>query len=58
MGANQTRRDRLGGQVRAVIAECLLFEAKDPRLRAVDVTDVIMSPDLGHAKVYYYALVV
>ena len=57
MGANQNRRDRLGGQVRAVIAECLLFEVKDPRLSAVDVTDVVMSPDLGHAKVYYYARV-
>jgi ribosome-binding factor A len=57
VGANQNRRDRLGGQVRAVIAECLLFEVKDPRLSSVDVTDVVMSPDLGHAKVYYYARV-
>ena len=57
MGASQNRRERLGGQVRAVIAESLLFEIKDPRLTSVDITDVVMSPDLGHAKVYYYARV-
>ena len=55
MGANRNRRDRLAGQLRAVIAECLLFEAKDPGLRELDITDVIVSGDLGHAKVYYYA---
>jgi len=55
VGANQNRRERLGVQIRGVIAECLLFEVKDPRLSAVDVTDVVLSPDLGHAKVYYYA---
>ena len=57
MSASQTRRERLGGLVRAVIAESLLFEVKDPRLSAIDITDVVMSPDLGHAKVYYYARV-
>lgn len=57
MGASQNRRERLGGQVRAVIAESLLFEIKDPRITSVDITDVVMSPDLGHAKIYYYARV-
>ncbi len=55
MSGAKNRRDRLGGQVRAVIAQCLLKEVKDPRLKSVDVTDVVVSPDLGHAKVYYYA---
>ena len=55
MSGAKNRRDRLGGQVRSVIAQCLLLEVKDPRLKSVDVTDVVISPDLGHAKVYYYA---
>ena len=55
MSGAKNRRDRLGGQIRSVIAQCLLLEVKDPRLKAVDVTDVVVSPDLGHAKVYYYA---
>ena len=55
MSAAKNRRDRLGGQVRAVLAQCLLLEVKDPGLRSVDITDVLLSPDLGHAKVYYYA---
>ena len=55
MSGGKNRRDRLAGQIRSVVAQCLLLEAKDPGLRAVDVTDVVVSPDLGHAKVYYYA---
>lgn len=55
MSGGKNRRDRLAGQLRSVVAQCLLLEAKDPGLRAVDITDVIVSPDLGHAKVYYYA---
>jgi ribosome-binding factor A len=55
MSGAKNRRDRLGVQIRSVVAQCLLLEAKDPGLRAVDVTDVVVSPDLGHAKIYYYA---
>ena len=55
MSGAKNRRDRLAGQIRSVIAQCLLVEAKDPGLRVVDITDVVVSPDLGHAKVYYYA---
>jgi ribosome-binding factor A len=55
MSGAKNRRDRLGGQIRSVVAQCLLVEAKDPGLRVVDITDVVVSPDLGHAKIYYYA---
>ena len=55
MSGAKNRRDRLAGQIRSVIAQCLLVEAKDPGLRVVDITDVVVSPDLGHAKIYYYA---
>ena len=50
-----TRKERLGSQVREVIAQVLLFEAKDPTLAQVNVTDVELTGDLGLAKVYYYA---
>ena len=55
MSGAKNRRDRLGVQIRSVVAQCLLVEAKDPGLRVVDITDVVVSPDLGHAKIYYYA---
>ena len=58
MGGQRTqtrnRKERLGSQVREVLAQCLLFEVKDPRLHAVSITDVELSGDLGHAKIYYY----
>jgi ribosome-binding factor A len=55
MGANRNRRERLAGQLRAVISECLLFEVKDPGLRDLNITDVVVSGDLSHAKIYYYS---
>ena len=53
-GQTRNRRERLASQVREVLAQCLLFEMKDPRLSAISITDVELSGDLGHAKVYYY----
>ena len=54
MSNSGNRKERLGNQVREVIAQCLLFEAKDPRLQNVSITDVELSGDLRHAKVYFY----
>lgn len=54
MSNKGSRKDRLGNQVREVVAQCLLFEAKDPRLHQVSITDVELSGDLRHAKVYFY----
>ena len=54
-GANSgTRKDRLGNQIREVIAQVLLFEVKDPELSSVNVTDVELAGDLALAKVFYY----
>jgi ribosome-binding factor A len=54
-GANSgTRKDRLGNQIREVIAQVLLFEVKDPELTSVSVTDVELTGDLMTAKVFYY----
>jgi ribosome-binding factor A len=46
------RRQRLGDQIRVELAELLLQEVRDPRLGFVTVTEVRMSPDLKHARVY------
>ncbi len=54
-GANSgTRKDRLGNQIREVIAQVLLFEVKDPELSSVNVIDVELTGDLSLAKVFYY----
>lgn len=50
------RAERLGEQIRHVLAEALLREASDPRLEAVSLTAVRMSPDLQHARVYWLPL--
>lgn len=39
--------------MREVIAELLIREVKDPRVRMVTLTTVEVSPDLRHARVYY-----
>ena len=53
--AGGNRRERLGNLIREVIASSLLFEIKDPRLLGVSVTDVELSGDLSHAKVYVFS---
>lgn len=48
-----SRRDRVAHLVQAKLAELLLREARDPRLRGVTVTDVKMTADLRIARVFY-----
>lgn len=50
------RAERLGEQIRNVLAEALLREASDPRLETVTLTAVRLSPDLQHARVYWLPL--
>ncbi len=51
--ATQGRRrpDQVGEVVRQVIAETLLHEVRDPRIKLVTVTHVEVSQDLSHATV-------
>jgi ribosome-binding factor A len=53
-----TRRiARLNEQLRADLADLIVREVKDPRLAGlVTVTDVDLSPDLRHARVYVSVL--
>jgi ribosome-binding factor A len=50
------RRDRVAHRIRAELAALLLREARDPRLRAVALTDVAVTPDLRLARVYFRTL--
>lgn len=50
------RRDRVAHRIRAELAALLLREARDPRLQAVTVTDVQVTPDLRLARVYFRTL--
>jgi ribosome-binding factor A len=46
------RLERVAEVVREVASETILFELRDPRVKAVTVTRAEVSGDLQHAKVY------
>ncbi len=48
---NRTRR--LESELQRVVSELLRREVKDPRVGSVTLTAVRVSPDLGHAKIFY-----
>jgi len=50
------RSDRVGDQIRGVLAETLLRDVSDPRLQLVSITAVALSRDLQHARVYWVVL--
>jgi ribosome-binding factor A len=50
------RKERVEHQVRAELASLLVRESKDPRLHAVTVSAVRMTPDLRQARVYFRVL--
>jgi ribosome-binding factor A len=47
------RPERVGEAIRQTIAELLLREVKDPRVRMVTLTSVEVSVDLRYARVYF-----
>lgn len=47
------RVERVGESIRDTIGELLLREVKDPRLHMVTVTEVQMSKDLRHGRVFF-----
>lgn len=56
-GGPKRRLERVGREVRSILAELLLREARDPAMAAVVVTDVKPTSDLSLARVYYRLLV-
>ena len=47
-----TRNERVAGLLRRELATLIWSEVKDPRLGSVNLTDVEVTRDLSHAKVY------
>jgi ribosome-binding factor A len=56
MNRGETRGQRLAEQIRRELAELLRLEVKDPRVRMVSLTDVALSPDYAHARIYFTTL--
>ncbi|HMW18044.1 MAG TPA: 30S ribosome-binding factor RbfA [Accumulibacter sp.] len=58
MAANKgfARRDRISEQLRRELAELLRTELRDPRVGMISLTDVHLSPDYAHAKVFFSTL--
>lgn len=50
-----SRSDRVAEQLQRELADLLQFEVKDPRIGMVTITEVEVSGDMAHAKVYYTA---
>jgi len=51
-----SRAERVAEQIRRELAEMIRLELKDPRVSLVTLTDVEISPDYTHAKVFYTTL--
>lgn len=55
MAKEFSRSDRIAEQIQRELADLLQFEVKDPRVGMVTITDVEVSGDLAHAKIFYSA---
>lgn len=56
MPKDHSRPRRVAEQIQRELAELLQFELKDPRVGMVTLTDVEVTPDYAHAKVYFTLL--
>ncbi len=58
MKANKSfsRKDRVSEQIRREIAELIRGELKDPRVGMVSITDVEVTADYAHAKIFFSTL--
>lgn len=55
MAKEFSRSDRVAEQIQRELADLLQFEVKDPRIGMVTLTEVEVSGDMAHAKIYYSA---
>ncbi|GBG15898.1 ribosome-binding factor A [Novimethylophilus kurashikiensis] len=53
MAKEFSRNQRVAEQLRRELADLLQFEVKDPRAAKVTLTEVDVSGDLSHAKIYF-----
>lgn len=54
--ANVQRQRRVADEIRRMLADIIRLELKDPRVGMITLTDVEVSPDLTHAKVFFTTL--
>ncbi len=54
--ANAMRLRRVADQIQRELPELLRLEVKDPRIGMVTITEVHVSPDLAHARIYFTTL--
>ncbi len=54
--ANLQRQRRISDQIQRTLSELIRDELKDPRVGMITLTEVQVSPDLAHAKVYFTML--
>jgi ribosome-binding factor A len=50
------RGHRVADQIQRDLSELLRLEVKDPRIGLITITDVEVTPDYAHAKVFYSVL--
>ena len=50
------RTDRVADYLRRELASLIQFEMRDPRVELVSITEVTVSKDLAHARVYFTVL--
>lgn len=55
MAKDFSRSNRVAEQIQRELADLLQFEVKDPRVGMVTVTEVEVTGDMAHAKIYYSA---
>ncbi|MBV1775031.1 30S ribosome-binding factor RbfA [Burkholderiaceae bacterium DAT-1] len=53
MAKDFKRSDRVGPQIQRELADLIRMELKDPRIGFVTLTDVEVSRDFSHAKVFF-----
>ena len=51
-----SRKDRVAEQIRRELAELIRTELKDPRVGMISITDVEVTADYAHAKVFFSTL--
>ncbi|THF60851.1 30S ribosome-binding factor RbfA [Pseudothauera rhizosphaerae] len=51
-----SRSQRVAEQIRRELAELIRLEVKDPRVGFISLTDVEITPDYAHAKVYFTSM--
>ena len=56
MAKDYSRSSRVAEQIRRELADLIRLELKDPRVNLVTLTDVEVTPDYAHAKVFFTTL--